>query len=550
MRKFFIVLLMLLPSIAFADILVHDPCEDGTLLGDTVNGWSVAGYAGSASFVSSGSDGAPTARYGNGMYKMFKNGDGGANADRVELIPRFQTTPSVRNNVFETTYWYGWSIYFPSNWPTFPSGNGAYHGQWHIAPDACDGVGSTAQPLFIEISPNSDSFRLAARSNYTTNACSLGYTWTSDYNYSANLIEDSWNDIVIQVKFSYSGTGILKGWLNGTQFINLENISIGHNDVVGHYFKWGIYAGIDTDDNTSATFYLDEFRIGDENSSYEEVAPRGGPPDITAPDRTGGYPTGTLAAGTTSTTIGLETYETATCKYGTTPETAYESIVNTFSTTNAQAHSQSISGLTDGDTKTYYVRCTDGTNVNKTDYVISFSVDEAGAQTNLIGVNTLVSYDCTADEATDIYDGCTDDVGACLPEVTGNSFEFIINLGTPYEGLTRRFFGDAVGTRVSKTLTVDYSLNGTDWTNFETDTNVYSSSWNESAMTDVVAQFIKVTVESDTGYTQFREMELFGTVYEGSPPTPSAAARVRFVRSANGVTTTPSENGVTIDFLP
>src|SRR3989344_963005 len=102
--------------------------------------------------------------------------------------------------------------------------------------------------------------------------------------------------------------------------------------------------------------------------------------DTTPPVRSNGAPSGNLSAGTTQTTISLDTNEIATCKYGTVAGTAYASLPNTFSTTNAIAHSQLITGLTNGTSYTYYVRCQDaGTNVNPDDFIISFSVSMPGA---------------------------------------------------------------------------------------------------------------------------------------------------------------------------
>ncbi|MCK5475193.1 MAG: fibronectin type III domain-containing protein, partial [Candidatus Pacebacteria bacterium] len=100
------------------------------------------------------------------------------------------------------------------------------------------------------------------------------------------------------------------------------------------------------------------------------------PPDTTAPFRSAGSPSGALASSTTQTNISLTTNESATCKYSTTPNTAYASMTNTFTTTGATTHSQTITGLTDGNTYNYYIRCTDTlNNINTNDYLITFSVD-------------------------------------------------------------------------------------------------------------------------------------------------------------------------------
>ena len=99
------------------------------------------------------------------------------------------------------------------------------------------------------------------------------------------------------------------------------------------------------------------------------------PVDTTAPILSNGQPTGQLSAGTTQTTLSLTTNEQATCKYSTTANVAYSSMTNSFTTTGSTSHSTTISGLTNGITKTYYVRCKDNAgNANTNDYPIIFSV--------------------------------------------------------------------------------------------------------------------------------------------------------------------------------
>jgi hypothetical protein len=95
-------------------------------------------------------------------------------------------------------------------------------------------------------------------------------------------------------------------------------------------------------------------------------------------------PNTTLPAGTTQTTLSLSTDLNATCKYSISPGTTYSSIANTFSTTGNTNHSSTISGLRNGYTYVYYVRCLSNQNVAMTtDYVISFAVG---------GTNTTPGY--------------------------------------------------------------------------------------------------------------------------------------------------------------
>jgi glucose/arabinose dehydrogenase len=98
-------------------------------------------------------------------------------------------------------------------------------------------------------------------------------------------------------------------------------------------------------------------------------------PDTTPPVRSAAQPTGTLAAGTTQATLSLTTNENASCRYATTAGVAYGSMANTFATSGATTHSTPVTGLTDGTSYNYFVRCQDPTgNANTDDFAISFSV--------------------------------------------------------------------------------------------------------------------------------------------------------------------------------
>ena len=95
----------------------------------------------------------------------------------------------------------------------------------------------------------------------------------------------------------------------------------------------------------------------------------------TPPARSNGLPSGTLPYTTTQTIMSLVTDKNATCKYGTTANTSYTALPNTFTTTGASTHSTQLSTLTLGTSYTYYVRCRDAQrNTNTNDFTISFSV--------------------------------------------------------------------------------------------------------------------------------------------------------------------------------
>ena len=104
--------------------------------------------------------------------------------------------------------------------------------------------------------------------------------------------------------------------------------------------------------------------------------------DTAPPVRSNGQPTGTLSAGTTQTTLSLTTNENATCRWATTAGVAYASMPNTFTTTGGTSHSTPVSGLTNGTSYTYYVRCQDpASNANPDDFSIAFAVASPGDTT-------------------------------------------------------------------------------------------------------------------------------------------------------------------------
>jgi hypothetical protein len=87
---------------------------------------------------------------------------------------------------------------------------------------------------------------------------------------------------------------------------------------------------------------------------------------------------GTLAAGTRQATLALATNENATCRYGTAAGVVYGAQPNGFTSSGGTAHSTGVTGLTDGGSYTYYVRCQDAaSNANTSDFAISFSVGQA-----------------------------------------------------------------------------------------------------------------------------------------------------------------------------
>jgi hypothetical protein len=95
------------------------------------------------------------------------------------------------------------------------------------------------------------------------------------------------------------------------------------------------------------------------------------PPVISNPS-----PTAQLAFGTTQATMSLDTNKDSTCRWSTTPGTAYSLMSGRFTVTGLKNHSVSLSSLVAGITP-YYIRCQDSSNasnINTSDYIISINI--------------------------------------------------------------------------------------------------------------------------------------------------------------------------------
>jgi hypothetical protein len=123
-------------------------------------------------------------------------------------------------------------------------------------------------------------------------------------------------------------------------------------------------------------FSVTAYDTSNNESSFSAEVSKAIPAAVTTPPVvSGGSPTGTLAAGTTQTTLSVTTNENATCRYSATANIAYASMANTFTTTGTTSHSTTVTGLTNGQSYSYYVRCQDTAgNPDTGDYSIAFSV--------------------------------------------------------------------------------------------------------------------------------------------------------------------------------
>ncbi len=113
-------------------------------------------------------------------------------------------------------------------------------------------------------------------------------------------------------------------------------------------------------------------------------------------------PNGVLPAGTTQTTLSIDTNEPASCRYDTIPGTPYSAMPNTFSTTGFLDHSTLLTGLTGGALEVY-VRCEDAAvppNANPDDLLVlipvSLGIDAPQQLATLVGAHPFAPLQPTS----------------------------------------------------------------------------------------------------------------------------------------------------------
>lgn len=267
MKKVMIVallMLMLIAEHAFARVIFYDDAENAP---NTSSDWLTAGNGGGNSFSVSGE----RVRAGSKSYKfvLAPKGTPGTQSN-VELVLRgLSASPQVNNFLMNQEYWMGWSVYIPQDFvfPVESNNEWGMLGQFHGTTESCDQPMGPPLPFFLNSAVN--GFRVAIRA--TDDRCNSGRVSRAKA-YTMPFKKGAWNDIVLNFKYNYtnSGSPFFKMWLNGQLVANDSGPNC-YNDAKGPYFKLGIYA------NSSRTIsvHYDEIRIGDETSSYNEVAPKG-----------------------------------------------------------------------------------------------------------------------------------------------------------------------------------------------------------------------------------------------------------------------------------
>ena len=198
---------------------------------------------------------------------------------RCEIVAKQQNTR--QNYMYQDIgkeYWYGFSIFLPKDYVI--DNRTEIIAQFHGTPDEGESwflpnLGLHITEDHYEINRFWDSKRITI--------------WNErdgeDHYTFGNVINDlgKWTDWVFNVNWSYKkdGDGFMKIWKDGVLIFDKKGPNCS-NDDLGPFLRFGMYkwdwkhTEEEIPSNTThRVIYHDEYKIGNEKSSYEEVAPGG-----------------------------------------------------------------------------------------------------------------------------------------------------------------------------------------------------------------------------------------------------------------------------------
>ncbi|MGF1480888.1 MAG: polysaccharide lyase [Cyanophyceae cyanobacterium] len=210
--------------------------------------------------------------------------------EQAAKVTLYRQDPLVENSVrseikryglfgMGTERWYGFSIFLPADYIADDSLEIVT--QWHSVPDFYRQETWRTPPLALITANGNWSIYRRWDSNKVTQGglfqpgVSTGDTESIDLGAYERGV---WTDWVFYVKWSHESDGLLKVWKNGNLVVNRTGPNTFH-DLIGPYFKIGIYKPSWKDDSTTSsinkrTLYIDEIRIGNAKAEYQDVAPQ------------------------------------------------------------------------------------------------------------------------------------------------------------------------------------------------------------------------------------------------------------------------------------
>ncbi len=161
--------------------------------------------------------------------------------------------------------WYGFSQYFPDTY--VPDSSEEIITQW--LDESAKGKPVNRSPTNAIITAD-DKLKWMIRGD-TDAGTSVG----NNYIDLGTIPKNRWIDWVVHIKYSQDNSGILEVWMDGIKVIDRQNLTNSYYDGTYPYLKFGLSKSNWGTGISERVMYYDEIRIGNSNSSYDEVKPGG-----------------------------------------------------------------------------------------------------------------------------------------------------------------------------------------------------------------------------------------------------------------------------------
>lgn len=210
--------------------------------------------------------------------------------------------------------------------------------------------------------------------------------------------DGNWHRYDFRFKFNTIGQydGVWEWWFDGNLVESKTNVSWIQSGSSATGLNYIMLGG--NSNNALNTPPVDQWMAFDDlvvstTPIAADYIPAGGGADTTPPVLSNGSPSGTLSAGTTQVTMSATTNENATCKWSATAGVDYAAMSGAFTTTGGTSHNVTITGLSNGQSYTRYVKCSDAAgNTNAGDYPVAWSVSSASVANGKINASGKFSF--------------------------------------------------------------------------------------------------------------------------------------------------------------
>ena len=172
---------------------------------------------------------------------------------------RAEVSPKACHAKPDKQYWYGWSTYVPRDWSDDPGW--VLLTQWHAH--------RAMQPLQLNVHGSTLQWQRwygFGVKRGGPGSAKLSALWSG----KLDNYKGKWTDWVAHVKWAENDDGYITIWANGKKIVDYHGVTLTPGDGAP-YWKAGLV--YDAKNGHDHTLFIDEMRMGDADSSFQEVAP-------------------------------------------------------------------------------------------------------------------------------------------------------------------------------------------------------------------------------------------------------------------------------------